>query len=245
MSINYYQAVVLAAGRSRRIGIPYPKVFLPYKNQPIIIYLLKKLLKIKKLERIILVLNEEGIREAKERYQSFFANQRILIVCQEEPKGTGDAFLKALPYLKKDDKLIVLCGDTPLIKKETIERMIGLYEKEKPGIILLTAIFKNPTGYGRILRNKKKELLAIVEEKNALPKIKKIKEVNSGCYLFDLAVINDFVSEIKENSVAKEYYLTDLVKLAIERKIKVASIKTKEKEIKGINTYQEYLSLIK
>lgn len=244
MSINNYQAVILAAGRSRRIGIPYPKVFLPFKNQPIIIYLLKKLLKIKKIEKIIVVLNGEGVREAKERYADFFSNEKIIITCQEEPKGTADAFLKALPYLKERDKIIVLCGDTPLIKKETIERMIRLYEKEKLGVILLTALLKNPTGYGRILRNKK-EIVAIVEEKNASPPIKKIKEVNSGCYLFDLGVINNLFSEIKEDSLAKEYYLTDIVKLAIERKIKIGSIKTNGQEIKGINTYQEYLSLIK
>ncbi|MDW8113941.1 MAG: NTP transferase domain-containing protein, partial [candidate division WOR-3 bacterium] len=126
MSINY-QAVILAAGRSRRIGIPYPKVFLPYKNQPLIIYLLKKLLKLKKLERIIVVFNEEGIREAKERHSDFFSNKKISLVCQEEPKGTGDAFLVALSSLKEDDKVIVLCGDTPLIKRETIEKMIKLY----------------------------------------------------------------------------------------------------------------------
>ncbi|MEO0089282.1 MAG: sugar phosphate nucleotidyltransferase [candidate division WOR-3 bacterium] len=245
MSINFYQAVVLAAGRSRRIGIPYSKVFLPYKNQPLIIYLLKKLLKIKEVEKIILVLNEEGIREAKERYQDFFSNKKIIIACQEEPKGTGDAFLKALPYLKEDEKVIVLCGDTPLIKKETIEKMIKLYQKEKPGIILLTALLRNPTGYGRIFRNKNRKILAIVEEKNASPKIKKIKEVNSGCYLFDLGVINNLIPEIKENSLTREYYLTDLIELAIKRKIKIKSIKTSSQEIKGINTYQEYLSIKK
>ncbi|MEO0131289.1 MAG: sugar phosphate nucleotidyltransferase [candidate division WOR-3 bacterium] len=245
MSINCYQAVVLAAGRSRRIGIPYSKVFLPYKKRPLIIYLLKKLLKIKEIEKIIVVLNEEGIREAKERYQDFFSNKKILIICQEEPKGTGDAFLKALPYLKEEDKVIVLCGDTPLIKKETIERMIRLYEKEKPGIILLTAFLRNPTGYGRIFRNKKREILAIVEEKNASPKIKRIKEVNSGCYLFDLGVVNNLISEIKENSLTKEYYLTDLIELAIKKEIKLRGIRTSGKEIKGINTYKEYLSLKK
>ncbi|MEO0086901.1 MAG: sugar phosphate nucleotidyltransferase [candidate division WOR-3 bacterium] len=245
MSINNYQAVVLAAGRSRRIGIPYSKVFLPYKNQPIIIYLLKKLLKIKRIEKIIVVLNEEGIKETRERYRNFFSNKKILIACQEEPKGTGDAFLKALTYLKEKDKVIVLCGDTPLIKKGTIEKMIKLAEKEKPGILLLTAILKNPTGYGRILRNEKKEILAIVEEKNASPEIKKIKEVNSGCYLFDLAVIYNLIREIKENCITKEYYLTDLIELAIQKKIKVMGIRTEAAEIKGINTYKDYLSLIK
>lgn len=243
MSINNYQIVLLAAGRSRRIGIPYSKVFLPYKNTPIIIYLLKKLLKIRKIEKIIVVLNDEGIREVKERYQDFFSNKKFLITCQEEPKGTADAFLKALPYLKEEDKVIVLCGDTPLIKKTTVERMIKLYEREKPGVILLTALLKNPTGYGRILRDKKKAILAIIEEKNASPKIKKIKEVNSGCYLFDLAVVKNLFSEIKENCLTKEYYLTDLIELAIKRKIKVIGIRTSAKEIKGINTYQEYLSL--
>uniref|UniRef100_A0A7V4E395 Nucleotidyl transferase domain-containing protein n=1 Tax=candidate division WOR-3 bacterium TaxID=2052148 RepID=A0A7V4E395_UNCW3 len=245
MSINNYQAVILAAGRSRRIGIPYPKVFLPYKKQPIIIYLLKKLLKIKKIEKVIIVFNQEGLKEAKEYYWDYFSNPRVLLACQEEPKGTGDALLTALPFLKATDKIIVLCGDTPLIEKSTLARMIKLYEKEKPGIIILTSLLKNPTGYGRILRNKKKEIVAIVEEKNASPKIKRIKEVNSGCYLFDLTSVGDLVKEIKENELTKEYYLTDLVKLAITKKIKVLGIKTKSREIKGINTYQDYLSLLK
>lgn len=245
MSINNYRAVTLAAGRSRRIGIPYPKVFLPYKNQPIIIYLIKKLLKIKKIEKIIVVLNEEGLKEAKERYPSFFSNKKILLACQEEPKGTSDALLRALPFLKKDDKIIVLCGDTPLIEKRTIERMISLQEKEEAGIVVLTAVLKNPTGYGRILRNKKQEIIAIVEEKNASPKIKKIKEVNSGCYLFALALVDNLVKEIKPDRLTKEHYLTRLIKLGIAKKIKVLGIKTKCREIKGINTYQDYRSLLK
>ena len=159
-------------------------------------------------------------------------------VVQSPQLGTGHAVSMVVPYLENfDGEIIILCGDTPLITEDTLKDFITSHQAKGSDLTVMSAIFDNPTNYGRIVRNNDGSLNSIVEEKDANPQQKEIKEVNAGIYCLNWGKIKKAFSELKSNNAQGEYYLTDIVKWANEHSLKVdAFILRNNEEIFGINS---------
>ncbi len=156
---------------------------------------------------------------------------------QDELLGTGHAVMQATKYLEgKKGKVVILYGDVPIIRKETLENLIVKSFKNKEYATLLTAIYENPTGYGRIIRDEGGNIKAIVEEKDANMYEKEIKEINSGIYCFDIEELLSALKDIKPNNAQGEYYLTDVIKIMNDKGLKTGAVIVEDNtEILGVN----------
>ena len=156
---------------------------------------------------------------------------------QEDMMGTGHAVLMAKEYLKgKKGKVLVLNGDVPLIRPETLNKLIEKSIENKEYATLLTAIYDNPKGYGRIIRDEGGNVLAIVEEKDTTDEQKEIKEINAGIYCFDIEELLSALEEIKPNNAQGEYYITDVIGIMNKKGPKTGAVVVEDNtEILGIN----------
>ena len=156
---------------------------------------------------------------------------------QEEMLGTGHAVMQAVKYLEgKKGKVLVLNGDVPLLRPETINRLLSKSIENNEYATLLTAIYDNPTGYGRIIRNEAGNVEKIVEEKDLKEEQKYIKEINAGIYCFDIEALLQALKEIKPNNAQGEYYLTDVIEIMNSKGLKTGAVIVEDNtEILGIN----------
>lgn len=230
-----FSILILAAGEGTRMKSKTPKVLQPVLNRPMISYLLdtSKLLDPKK---IVIV-----VGHGQEKVKDVIGNHKVEITIQEKQRGTGDAVLSAKNNFREmSHPVVVLYGDSPFIKKETIERLVDNYTSEKSAISILTINVSDPTGYGRIVRSGDGRINRIIEEKDANVEQKEIKEVNTGCYCFEPNLLFGTLETLKPNNNQKEIYLTDVIEKAILANKKVVSIQTNdEMEIYGIDSRQK------
>ena len=159
-------------------------------------------------------------------------------VLQSPQLGTGHAVSMAMPYLNDfDGEVVILCGDTPLITSETIKEFVEYHREIKSDLTVMSAIFENPTNYGRIIRNQDGSLNSIVEEKDATLEQKAVKEINAGIYCINWAKIKPAFNELTSNNAQGEYYLTDIIKWGNEKNLSVNAYTLKNnEEIFGINS---------
>ena len=156
---------------------------------------------------------------------------------QDELLGTGHAVMQAESYLKgKEGKVLVLNGDVPIIRPDTLKKLIQKSIENKEYATLLTAEYENPTGYGRIIRDVGGSIRAIVEEKDANMFEKEIKEINAGIYCFDIKELLLALKKIKTNNAQGEYYLTDVIKIMNDKGLKTGAVIVEDNtEILGVN----------
>lgn len=156
---------------------------------------------------------------------------------QEELLGTGHAVMQASKYLEgKKGKVVILYGDVPILRKNTLENLVIKSFKNKEYATLLTAMYENPTGYGRIIRDEGGNIKAIVEEKDANMFEKDIKEINSGIYCFDIEELLSALKLLQPNNVQGEYYLTDVIKIMNDKGLKTGAVIVEDNtEILGVN----------
>lgn len=223
-------SVVLAAGQGTRMKSTLPKVLHPLFEKPMVQYVVEALLALKP-EKTIVVTGVDGqrIRDTLLKYPVSFA-------VQKEPRGTGDALKSALPGLRGlTGTLLVVSGDTPLIKPATIQAFLKLHHKNRNDLSLISFIMGGKHSYGRIVREGNK-LSAIVEDKDADEEQKKIKEVNSGIYAIEAPLLK-LLNKITINRAKGEYYLTDIVGIAVGTGCRTgAFLLGNENELTGINT---------
>ena len=145
--------------------------------------------------------------------------------------------IELVPYLEgKRGKVLILYGDVPLIREETLRALIKRSEDNSEYATIMTAIYDNPTGYGRIIRDVDGRVTEIVEEKDATDEQRKIKEINSGIYCFDIEELLSAIKEIKPNNAQGEYYLTDVIKIMSEKGLKTGALIVEDNtEILGVN----------
>ena len=162
---------------------------------------------------------------------------RVKYAYQEELLGTGHAVMQAEKFLQgKKGKVVILYGDVPIIRLETLENLISKSKSKKEYATVLTAIYDNPKGYGRIVRDEGGSIKEIVEEKDADPLQKEIKEINSGIYCFDIEELLLALKQIKPNNAQGEYYLTDVIKIMNEKGLKTGAVIVEDDtEILGVN----------
>lgn len=230
-------AVVLAAGKGTRMKSEKPKVLHAVAGHPMLFFPVD-LLKKSGAGKIVLVVGfgSEAVVEA-------FKDTGVSFVVQEEQLGTGHAVMCALKELKGfEGDVLVLSGDVPLIRDQTVKSLHELHRKggKKTALSLVTTTVDNPTGYGRIVRDEKGEIIRIVEEKDASPLQKKIQEVNTGIYLFSAAFLNANIKKLGKENAQGEYYLPDLIHLAVEGGQRVDAISIDDAtEVMGVNNRVE------
>lgn len=232
--------VILAAGKGKRMNLNRPKVLSPLAGKPIIEHLLKAIMESGVDDRPIIVVspgNKDVIKNALSSYNLEYA-------VQKEQLGTAHAVLCAKELVGAGIKnVVVLNGDHPLFKSETIKKLSQ--DSEKIITILTAAVTgfndwqKSFYQWGRIVRGRSGEIKGIVEFRDADEKTKKIKEVNPAAYRFNGKWLWKNIERIKNNNAQKEYYLTDLVELAFNDGAEVDSILIKPEEALGINTPAE------
>ena len=156
---------------------------------------------------------------------------------QEELLGTGHAVMQAEEFLKgKKGKALILYGDVPIIRPETLKKLIAKSINNKEYATVLTAVYDNPTGYGRIIRDQGGSVKEIIEEKDADIIQKEIKEINSGIYCFDIEELVLALKHVNNNNSQKEYYLTDVIKIMNEKGLKTGAMLVEDNtEILGVN----------
>ncbi len=222
-------AIVMAAGKSTAMNSKKSKLVHKLYGKELVSRVVETAEKIN-CDEIITVVGEQ-----KEQVIEVLKD-RTKYVVQEELLGTGHALLQTIPELEsKSGQVIVLYGDVPIIKKDTIERLVDRNRNERESVTLLTAISDNPTGYGRIVRNDIGEVQEIVEEFDADSIIKQIREINSGIYCFDIESLCTAIKEVKARDNG-QIYLTDIIKVMKNKDLKVGAVIVEDNtEILGVN----------
>jgi len=166
-------------------------------------------------------------------------------VLQEEQLGTGHALMVARPEIEKiSGDILVLSGDTPRLKTETLRRLVEHHRRSRAAATLLTAMTDDPFAYGRILRHAAGGIQAIVEEKDATPEQRQIKEINAGFYCFQVAPLLQALTKISNRNAQGEYYLTDLIEIERREGLRVEALLHSDfGELRGINTRAELAEL--
>ena len=159
---------------------------------------------------------------------------------QKKPIGTADAVKSALDSIKQDSKVLVLYGDVPLIKKETLNNLISMTDDS---LTILSTELKDPTGYGRVKKNENGLAISIVEEKDASEEDKKIKEIFTGILCCNKKLLEEAISEVNNNNAASEFYLTDIVSIIASKGYKINTCIVSNDEVKGANTKTELSEL--
>ncbi len=228
-------ALVLAAGKSTRFKSATPKVTYPLCGKPVISHVLDKLENLD-IEKTFVVVGPES-----QSVKDAVASYTVVFVVQEKPLGTGHAVMAAAPLLQElSGSLLVLCGDSPLIRSETLRQLLETREVEDADQVVLTATLEDPQGYGRIIRDRQGNAVDIVEEKDARPEQRAIREINTGFHCFKISSILEDVSQLSPANAAQEYYLTDLLRIFCDRGKKVVTLATDDPdETRGINDLEQ------
>jgi len=228
-------AIILAAGQGKRMKSHLPKVAHPVSGRPMLWHVARAARKAG-IAEIAFVLGQ-GREKLAGTAEEFGGKVAI----QETQLGTGDAARCGLSVLSsKAKEVVVLCGDAPLIHPRTIRALITTRRRRKAAASVLTGILSRPSGYGRVLRNPDGTVARIVEERDGGSEIRKIREVNSGTYVFDRKFLARNLPRLTDVNVAREFYLTDLVVQALqEGKIVVPVVAGNPDEVRGINSRKE------
>ncbi|HSE00481.1 MAG TPA: bifunctional UDP-N-acetylglucosamine diphosphorylase/glucosamine-1-phosphate N-acetyltransferase GlmU [Burkholderiales bacterium] len=227
--------VILAAGQGKRMRSRLPKVLQPLGGKPLIEHVIAAARTLKPA-RICVVYGHGG-----EQVPQSLQADGLTFVKQQPQLGTGHALAQALPRLEAAGLTLVLYGDVPLIGEETLAAMIA---GGGDRLTLLTAELDDPAGYGRIVRNRRGSITAIVEEKDASATERGIREVNSGLMALPAARLEGWLAKLTDRNAQREYYLTDIVPLALADKVAVATVKARaEWEILGVNSKQQLAQL--
>jgi bifunctional UDP-N-acetylglucosamine pyrophosphorylase/glucosamine-1-phosphate N-acetyltransferase len=223
-------AVILAAGKGTRMKSAIPKVLHPLCGEPMLYFPLEAARQagFKQLKVVI----GHGAEQVKERFPA----ADISWVEQTDQLGTGHALLCAADALRGySGPLLLLCGDVPLLRAETLQQLQQYHAQHQAAVTVLTAQLPNPHGYGRVIREGE-QVLRIVEEKDATAEERQVTEINTGTYLFDAAFVLSALRGLKKNNAQGEYYLTDVVAAAVTAGKKTRALCVEEPtEAMGIN----------
>jgi bifunctional UDP-N-acetylglucosamine pyrophosphorylase/glucosamine-1-phosphate N-acetyltransferase len=221
--------VVLAAGQGTRMKSRLPKVLHPVAGRPMLDHVLETARALDAAAcHVVHGHGAEAVRKA-------FEGAAVTWVLQSEQKGTGHAVAQALPGIPGDATVLVLYGDVPLVRAATLQPLL-----QAKGLALLTAELADPQGYGRILRNKLGRVTGIVEEKDATAHQRRIREVNTGFMALPAKKLKQWLPKVGNKNAKGEYYLTDLVALAVKDKVAVTAVTASDPaEVQGVNDPQQ------
>ncbi|MCS7232987.1 MAG: bifunctional UDP-N-acetylglucosamine diphosphorylase/glucosamine-1-phosphate N-acetyltransferase GlmU [Synergistetes bacterium] len=220
--------LILAAGKGKRMKSSIPKVLHRICGKPMILYILDAIKPFASDIGIVVGFNGELVKKE--------VGEGIYYIEQPIQRGTGDAVKVAKDFWDKYENLVVLPGDVPFISSSTIKGLLDAHFENKNSITLVTVVLDDPSGYGRVVRDGNGNLIKIVEEKDATSEEKRITEVNGGVYCFNVRFLRENIFKLSDNNAQSEYYLPDLIKIAIESSLKVGTFQIEDSfEVMGIN----------
>ncbi len=225
-------AVVLAAGKGTRMKSSVPKVLHELLGTPLVGHVVSLLNKVD-VQRIVTV-----VGHGAQSVTNYLGGLGVETVLQDQQLGTGHAVACAESmFAGFDGAVLVICGDTPLFRQETLDRFIYEHIASRNQVSVLSSRFASPYGYGRIVRDRNGAFVGIVEEKDADPAVRDITEVNTGTYLVDAGFLFPALSKLDNNNKQGEYYLTDIVAIAVETGNKAGAFcLASEEEALGVNS---------
>ena len=223
-----FQVVILAAGQGKRMNSDLPKVLHPLAGKSLLGHVVDTARELAS-ERICVVHGHGG-----DRVKAALSGDDLSFALQMPQLGTGHALQQAVPHLTKAPVTLVLYGDVPLVRVATLRTLLDAARK---GVAVLTAELPDPTGYGRILRNKAKRVTGIVEQKDATAAQRKIREINTGIMALPTAKLAQWLPKLQNRNAQKEYYLTDVIALAVKDRLPVTGVRAEDAgETEGVNS---------
>ncbi len=228
-----FKAIILAAGKGTRMKSKFPKV-------------VHKVCGKEMVNHIIDVSKKSGVSDVvailghgSEVVENVLPEGTI-IAMQTEQLGTGHAVKMAKEYINDEDTIVILCGDTPLIKEETLKRLFNYHIENNYTATVLTTKVDHPTGYGRVIRDENEDLLKIVEQKDGNAEELAVNEINSGIYCFKGRMLRESLDLLDNNNAQGEYYLTDTIKILRDKGFKVGAFNGSTiEELMGVNSRLE------
>ncbi len=227
------KSIILAAGKGTRMKSAIPKVLHKIMDKTLLGYVLDNVKNI--VDESFVIVGHQA-----EEVENYLKNnyKNVETVLQSPQLGTGHAVSMVCPYLTDfSGEVLILCGDTPLIKEETLKKFVDFHNSKESDITVMSAIFDTPANYGRIVRNSNNSLKCIVEEKDASYEEKLIKEINAGIYCLNWEKVKNAFSQLSSNNAQGEYYLTDIIEWGNKQNLSVnAYTLENNEEIFGINS---------
>ncbi len=229
--------IILAAGKGSRMKSSLPKVLHKVNNRTMIDSVVQSIKKITDDNIIAVIGHEAELLKSEIKKKEY----NIDIAIQEKLDGTASAVRSAIPYLKNETQnVVVLCGDSPFITSASLKNLIKKHIEDNNKVTVIAAKTDNPFGYGRVIQGENDTIVGIVEEKDATDEEKKIKIVNTGVYCIQKDFLEKALTKIKPNNVQKEFYLTDIVRIAHNQEEKLGVFVAKNFfEFFSINTAEE------
>ena len=220
--------VILAAGQGKRMHSNLPKVLHPLAGKALVSHVIDSARRLSP-QTLCLVYGHGG-----ETVRSSLAAPDLAWALQEPQLGTGHAVQQALPHLQGDGITLILYGDVPLIQTETLKRLV---HAAQGGLAILTLTLADPDGYGRIVRNAAGQVVRIVEQKDATAEERHICEINTGIMAMPTARLGEWLGRLSNNNAQNEYYLTDIVGMAVEDGLPIRTESPKKEwEVLGVNS---------
>jgi bifunctional UDP-N-acetylglucosamine pyrophosphorylase/glucosamine-1-phosphate N-acetyltransferase len=243
--LDGFSIAIMAAGKGTRLKSRRPKVLHEIGGQALLLHVIAAAKKLVPAERVYTIIGHEA-----DRVKAAVAATGVKFVLQPEQRGTGHALQMVKAYFALSgealpDNLLVLSGDVPLIRPETIESIAALHQREHASMTILTAVPADPTGYGRVLRRSDSpEVTAIVEQKALTPEQKDAKEINSGIYCFRTEALFAQLDSLSTDNAHGEFYLTDVAAKLVADGERVVAVQAESvDEVLGANTIAEMMHL--
>lgn len=228
--------VILAAGKGKRMKSDLPKVLHTVGDKPIISILLDTLEPMD-FEQTVVVVGYRGELVEKE-----LDGRNISFAWQREQKGTGHAVMMAKAALADfDGTTLVALGDVPFLSRASIDQLFEQHRQSRAAVTCLSAILDDPTGYGRIVRKKDSSILQeIVEDRDASPEVREIREINTGTFCFDNRLMFEALEEIDDDNSQGEFYLTDTINVLHNKNLVASVVAAKDpNEVRGVNSAEQ------
>lgn len=220
--------VILAAGQGTRMKSKIPKVLHKVLDKPMLDHVMEAAQVVTNNKPIVVIGHmSDMVRE--------HLGDKAEIALQEEQLGTGHAVMMAEHYIDDEDEVLILCGDTPLIKGETLKEMTKI-KSEGYAAVVMSAVEDDPTGYGRIIRDESNDFMRIKEQKDASEEEKAIKEINAGMYIINGKLLKENLSKLSVNNAQREYYLTDVLEHIKNAGHRIGVYQADKMEIMGVNS---------
>ena len=228
-------ALVLAAGKGTRMYSDLAKVLHPICGRPMLSYTLMAVEELE-VDRVLVVVGHQA-----ERIREVFADAQVEWVLQSQQLGTANAVQCALPHLADHGgSVLICCGDTPLLTAKTLRMFQDEHMNRGADLSVLSMLLDEPGSYGRVVRDSRGEVSAIIEAKDATEQERTIKEVNTGIYCASADLLRAVLPDVENANVQGEYYLTDVVEMAAGRGWKVHAVAASDPiEFMGVNTEEE------
>jgi len=232
-------AIVLAAGKGKRMKSDLPKVLHQLAGKPLVAHVLDTL-KTLSASPVVVVVGHKA-----EMVKNAIVDPGVDFVEQKELLGTGHAVMATESKLRDfDGDALVLAGDVPLLKVDTVEKLITEHRSQKAVATVLTAVVPDPSGYGRIVRGENGMILRIVEHKDASEEERAVKEINTGSFVFDSESLFAALKQVRNDNSQGEYYLTDVMQIFLEKGLPTAGYCAEDyRQTLGVNSQTELAEL--